>query len=314
MRKVPAWIRPLMIGGGILNFILAALFLSVPATSHQLLFGAAPFLAPQAIQMYGLLLAAFGLGYLALGLAPLNNTAVVLMGLLTNFLFAIYLPLVAEGQFWQYPAVQLWVLIALGWCAALSAVLYHIAKARQAPQTLAHAYQEPLAKTLTRFRTQRGKSLLQLSNERPTLVIFLRHFGSTFCRETLHDLQQQRKGIEGQGSQIVLVHLGEQAEAAAVLEKFKLDDLHHISDPNGIMYNAFGLKRAKFKQLFSWQTWIRRVVVGIWRRHGLGKLQGDGFRMPGVFLISKGEIVRSFRHSYASQRPNYRQLASEQAA
>lgn len=311
MRKVPTWVRPLLLGGGVINLLLALVFVLMPEGSRALFFGNALFLQPQSLQIYGILLATLGVGYLTVSVNPFTNKVVLLMGLVANLLFAILLMVVANGAFWQSVALQLWVLIALGWCAAMIAVLYQLAKARQSPQALAQSYQEPLSKTLSRFRTQRGKSLLQLSNERPTMVVFLRRFGSISCREMLTDINQQRRSIEQRGTQIVLVHMADTHEASDVFEKYELGGLHHVSDPSGIMYNAFGLKKSNFKRLFGWSF---RFVSTIQRMLSPSGEQPKGMRMPGVFLISKGEIVRSYRHSNEAQRPNFRQLSSDQAA
>ena len=302
-----------MLGGGLLNLVLAFLFLLIPIKSHQLFFGDASFLSPQAIQVYGILLFTLGVGYMAVGINPLNNTAVLFMALLANAVFAAYLPIVAGSVLWLYPAAQLWVMAAFVWSGLLIVIMYRVARARQVPQVLTNVYQEPISRTLSRFRTQRGRSLLQLTNERPTLVVFLRHLGSSLCRKNLEDIRQQRRGIEQKGTQIILVHLAEQEEARDVLQKFDLADLHHISDPNGIMYNAFGLKQGTNKQHFSWGSWLTSLLTGVGRGQQSGALAGDGgSRMPGVFLISKGEIVRSYRHTYTSPRPDFHQLASEQ--
>jgi hypothetical protein len=32
---------------------------------------------------------------------------------------------------------------------------------------------------------------------------------------------------------------------------------------------------------------------------------GDGFQMPGVFLLYHSEIIRSYRHQSAADRPDY---------
>ncbi|HBB74333.1 MAG TPA: hypothetical protein DC048_07770, partial [Planctomycetaceae bacterium] len=45
------------------------------------------------------------------------------------------------------------------------------------------------------------------------------------------------------------------------------------------------------------------------RGHGLGPLVGDGFQMPGAFLIKDGRIVASYRHAHAADRPDYAGLA-----
>ena len=42
----------------------------------------------------------------------------------------------------------------------------------------------------------------------------------------------------------------------------------------------------------------------------VGKLVGDGFQMPGVFLLRNGRIEKAFRHQTAADRPDYCELAS----
>jgi hypothetical protein len=36
---------------------------------------------------------------------------------------------------------------------------------------------------------------------------------------------------------------------------------------------------------------------------------GDGFQMPGIFLLFHGEVLRSYRHQTAADRPDYVDLA-----
>ena len=38
--------------------------------------------------------------------------------------------------------------------------------------------------------------------------------------------------------------------------------------------------------------------------------QGDIMRMPGTFLVERGEIRKGFRHKLISDRPDYLALAS----
>ena len=37
----------------------------------------------------------------------------------------------------------------------------------------------------------------------------------------------------------------------------------------------------------------------------MGGLDGDGFQMPGAFVIKDRAIVRAFRHETAADRPEY---------
>lgn len=157
--------------------------------------------------------------------------------------------------------------------------------------------------------TNLGHSLKELSDEQPVMLVFLRHFGCIFCREALADISKQREDIEKRGIKIVFVHMAEPEEAEKYFHKYTLSGLEHISDPACRYYQAFGLVKGNFRQLFGLETWIRgfsAVVEG----HSAGAQLGDGFQMPGVFILQNGVIVESFIHKLASDRPDYGDLAS----
>ncbi|MGB8536307.1 MAG: hypothetical protein WCD57_07830, partial [Acidobacteriaceae bacterium] len=56
-----------------------------------------------------------------------------------------------------------------------------------------------MAAVLAGYRTESGRTLLELVDESPILLIFLRHFGCSFCRQTLDDISRIREQIEGRG-------------------------------------------------------------------------------------------------------------------
>ncbi|MEO0469413.1 MAG: peroxiredoxin-like family protein [Bacteroidota bacterium] len=163
---------------------------------------------------------------------------------------------------------------------------------------------------LAKWRTQSGKDLQSLSMQQPTMVVFLRHFGCTFCREALADLAEERTAIEAQGTNIVAVHMSLPERADAFFAKYDLTDLERISDPSQALYQHFSLQRGKLGQLFGWKSWARGFVAGILNGHLVGKEEGDGFQMPGVFLLEKGKITRAFLHESAADRPDYVDLAT----
>jgi hypothetical protein len=43
--------------------------------------------------------------------------------------------------------------------------------------------------------------------------------------------------------------------------------------------------------------------------HGIGPLVGDGFQMPGAFLIRDGRVSAAYRHRHAADRPDCGALA-----
>lgn len=162
---------------------------------------------------------------------------------------------------------------------------------------------------LSQMVTNTGETLFALSFRQPVLLVFLRHFGCTFCREALSDISQQRGEIESQGMKLVFVHMATGDIAERYFSRYELEGATHISDPECKYYAAFGLVKGNFTQLFGLSTWIRGFSAGVMAGHGLGPQLGDGFQMPGVFVIQDGEVKNSFIHKLASDRPDYINLA-----
>src|SRR5271154_1425379 len=129
-----------------------------------------------------------------------------------------------------------------------------------------------LAAVLEQYRTESGRTLLDLVDESPVLLIFLRHFGCAFCRQTLDDVSKLRGAIEGQGVRPVFVHLGTPERAKPYFDYYHLSDLERVSDPEASLYTqpVFDLAR---KSAFShflipkvWKAWLRGAI----RKHGFG--------------------------------------------
>jgi peroxiredoxin len=165
------------------------------------------------------------------------------------------------------------------------------------------------ARVLEAAVTQSGRKLLDLSAESPVLLVFLRHAGCTFCRETLADLSQHRKQIESNGTLIVIVHMGEPEVMSRLLERTGLLELDRIVDGGQDLYRAFGLKRGTLRQLFGLTVLNRAFLGGALARYGIGPLEGDSAQMPGLFVIYQGSIIRRFRHRSVADRPDYPLLA-----
>jgi hypothetical protein len=88
-----------------------------------------------------------------------------------------------------------------------------------------------------------------------------------------------------------------------------MTDLPRISDPAGKLYEAFGLTRADWRQYINFESILRTLTASL-KGHWAGLPAGDVQRMPGVFLIVNGEILKSFRHKRVSDRPDYLRLAT----
>jgi hypothetical protein len=166
------------------------------------------------------------------------------------------------------------------------------------------------ADSLAAARTESGASLLTLSQANPLLVVFVRHFGCTFCREAMRDLGKLRQQIEGEkGLRLVLVHMSPVRYAAEQLETYGLAGIHQISDPEQSLYRAMGLKRGTFSQLFGWKMWKEGFRAGVLEGLWVGRERGDGFQMPGYFVLKAGEIVEQYLPQNAADHPDWLEMA-----
>ncbi|MCA9267416.1 MAG: redoxin domain-containing protein, partial [Planctomycetales bacterium] len=130
----------------------------------------------------------------------------------------------------------------------------------------------------------------------PLLVVFLRHSGCAFCRETLAQLARNREQIEAAGARIVLVHMmSDDAEAARLFARYGLDDVPRVSDPERRVYEQFGLARGSWQQVMGPPIWWRGFQAIFLRGHFPGVPRGDLRQLPGAFVVSQGAITRAFR-------------------
>lgn len=160
-------------------------------------------------------------------------------------------------------------------------------------------------------QTNKSRTLEEASFERPVLLVFLRHFGCVFCREAMKDISKKNNEWEEKNINVILVHMSDDKTAEEYFQKYGMPEIEHISNPSCSLYASFGLTKGTASQLFGLKNWIRGFEVTVIKGTPLGLRQiGDGFQMPGVFLISNGNIMDSYIHASASDRPDYDDLIS----
>ena len=172
--------------------------------------------------------------------------------------------------------------------------------------------QEQLADALRRFRTESGRTLLELVDESPVLLVFLRHFGCSFCREALDQVSGIQEQLQARGVRPVFVHLGSPERAKPYFDFYKLSHAERVSNPDGSLYAhpAFHLPRKHplfhFLVLENWKGWLQGAI----RKYGIGLIKEDAHQMPGVFFLRDGKIVRSFRYRTIADQPKYLKLCA----
>jgi|SRR5437762_1374620 len=126
----------------------------------------------------------------------------------------------------------------------------------------------------------------------------------------MSEISKRRTAIIAEGTQLAFVHMSNEEQARRFFANYGLEDAERVSDPQRKLYKIFKLVRGGWSQFLSLPTLRRMFVAGVINGHGLGKLAGDAFQMPGVFLIEESRIVRAFVHRTVVDQPNYVELAN----
>jgi len=117
-----------------------------------------------------------------------------------------------------------------------------------------------------------------------------------------------RRDIEATGTRIVTVHMGSDGEVAPIYDRCGAADIPRISDPDRLLYRAFGLGHGAILQLVNHRV-VWRALGAVLRAPGSGARIGDVLQMPGAFVLSDGAIVRSLTYRDQADRPDYVALA-----
>lgn len=292
---------PVMKTIGAYLLIVGALLLLIPAMLFRILGEANP--APLIMWRWlGAIFAAYGFG-LALGAKQAGR---VWRLLLVGFLAMLVVVLITLPALWNEGIAP-----TLGWAVIIVILIALIPLGfvlmRMAGSPAGELIPAPVSKDLNLdvFKTQEGISLASLSHESPVILVLLRHLGCTFCRETLADIAARRHEIESAGARMVFVHMGVDEKAAYLFERYHLEDVPRISDPDALLYRALGLTRASFLQVYGPGMWKYVIQSVLLDGHGMGQIVGDRFQMPGAFLIHRGTVVGGFRHQRISDHPDY---------
>lgn len=162
---------------------------------------------------------------------------------------------------------------------------------------------------LASTRTESGTTLLALAAESPVLLVFLRHFGCPFGRKTISDIAGLEPELRRRSVRPVFVHMGTPELARPYFDFYGLSDVERVSDPEASVYHhpVFALAHQS--------PWMQLIMPGLWadwlkvvHEHGVGRFEGDGSQMPGIFLLRDATIVRSFFYHSIADQPDYLEL------
>jgi len=296
--KSPKWIKPVLMAAGAYNIVFGLWAILLPAQSLSVI-GFDGSIAQSRLlwSCIGMIVGVYGIGYLLAANRPLTLWPLILVGLLGKIFGPVgYVYGVATGQ---APVEMGFILIFndLIWWVPFGLILWRAAREIQngdqkekvepdTPQMLEARFASAIAHT--------GESIADYSTlGHGAMVVFVRQAGCLFCRQMLDELRQKLPMIQASGLTPVVVHQSSAQEANQWLEKV-LPGVARVSDEPRILYRAVGLRRGDFLELLGPGAWAGGVKA---MRHGVGRLQGDGFQMPGVLVVRHGKVI--YRQDFA---------------
>lgn len=159
-------------------------------------------------------------------------------------------------------------------------------------------------------------SRVQLSSiwaDRPTLVIFWRHFGCSCGMDRAGRLRAELEDYRAAGGDVVIIGQGEPERAARYRERQVLD-VPILCDPERATYEAFGLLQGTTAQMLfdAPDEFLRcdpEAGLGLAAaRHGTDRaLVDDPWQLPGEFIVGTDGVIRSVhRYGWCEDYPDPR--------
>jgi hypothetical protein len=153
-----------------------------------------------------------------------------------------------------------------------------------------------------------SKNLWTMSFEKKCLMIFLRHFGCIFCKNMLATIALEQDFLKKRGYQIVLVHQSDLLVSKEFFKQFAFKQYFEISDPYRNCYKAFNINSARPINLFN-----LKLIYGAWNSYRQGykmsKIEGNVWQMPGLLILSEGQILKQYEFSHMGEIPNIKEFA-----
>jgi hypothetical protein len=141
-----------------------------------------------------------------------------------------------------------------------------------------------------------------------TLLVFLRHFGCMFCRETVGDLREATLSNPA-FPPVLFFFQGSSTEGRAFLRR-DWPDARAVADPELEFYDLFDVRRATFLEALGPSVLASRSRARA-KGYENGARSGDIWRMPGLFAVRGDQIVWSHYPKHAADHPLFQDIPEQ---
>jgi hypothetical protein len=303
---IPRWIPFVLRAAAIYNVAWGTFVVLFPRLPFAWLGLATPDY-PSIVQCLGMVIGVYGVGYWIAARDAATHWPIVLVGLLGKVFGPIGFVYAAISGDLPWTMGLTILTNDVAWWVPFSAILVQAARIHEMRRTTSEGL--TLEQALQTAATQTGENLLDASYRSRLLLVCIRHFGCTYCRETLADLASQMDRIRSAGLTPVVIHMGTDEQASPMLQRFGLAEVARVSDPDRRLFRTLELPFGTLGQLLNWTTLGRAFGEGLVFRFGFGGFVGNGLQLAGAFIVRNGRVERAIRHDSAAGRTDFEQLA-----
>ena len=140
----------------------------------------------------------------------------------------------------------------------------------------------------------------------PMLLVFLRHFGCPFCKETIARLRDASQRLAGYPP-VLFFYQGSPTEGRAFMRRY-WPEARAVADPDAVFYEGLGIGRGGLAQMFHPGVVPALVRAGLAGHLGGEGSGGDTRRMPGLFVTRGGTILWSYRARHQADHPDFERI------
>lgn len=165
----------------------------------------------------------------------------------------------------------------------------------------------PAADLPVRGVNLRPGALADQLDDRPTLIVFLRHLGCIFCRELVGDVEREATRTPGFPIPLYVV----QADVGGWTRVFsrRHPAARAVCDVDAALFRAFGVERGGVREMFGAPV-VACGVRAAAKGHVVGRPVGDVRTLPTLVLVRDGRVVAEHRGRHAGDHPDLARLAA----
>jgi peroxiredoxin len=158
--------------------------------------------------------------------------------------------------------------------------------------------------------------LSQLWQDKPLLLMFWRHYGCSCGVDRAKRLNDEFSDYQSADANLAIIAQGEPERSAAYIEKYSIPQIPVLSNPDSVVYFAYGLVEGKESQIlfdapneFLDRDHEAGMSLAKSRKEDDRPLVDNAWLLPGEFVIDTNGVVRlAYRYNYCEDFPDHRVL------